>query len=86
MATLGVEASVASGAQSGADCSEPPPPLVGQAGQEFVQNTLSTHDPLEAIAEIQRRGGLPDPRCAPLLGLLDQLGVSRCVPVRVCVL
>uniref|UniRef100_A0A1D1ZVX3 Negative elongation factor B n=1 Tax=Auxenochlorella protothecoides TaxID=3075 RepID=A0A1D1ZVX3_AUXPR len=77
MATLGVEASVASGAQSGADCSEPPPPLVGQAGQEFVQNTLSTHDPLEAIAEIQRRGGLPDPRCAPLLGLLDQLGVSR---------
>lgn len=77
MATLGMEASVASGAQSGAEYSATDPPLVGQAGQEFVQNTLSTHDPLEAIAEIQRRGGLPDPRCGPLLGLLDQLGVSR---------
>lgn len=52
-------------------------PLVGQLGQEFVQTMLSTQEPLQAIAEIQNRCGLPDPRCGTLLGLLDQLGVSR---------
>ncbi|GAB4814531.1 hypothetical protein N2152v2_001577 [Parachlorella kessleri] len=63
-------------------------PLVGSAGQEYVQAsepcdrfgrcvTLSTNDPQSAIGDIQARGALQDPRCRPLLGLLDQLGMCR---------
>ena len=99
-------------------------PLVGNVGQEYVQTTLSTADPLTAIRDIQARtgggwvggwvggwagwvgvsggarpaaraprvhpphtlqhpahpqarGALQDPHCRPLLGLLDQLGLSR---------
>jgi hypothetical protein len=52
--------------------------LVGKPGQEYVQDTLSNLNPIAAIQEIQRRGAIQDPRCTPLLGLLDQLGLSRC--------
>ncbi|KAI3429855.1 hypothetical protein D9Q98_010166 [Chlorella vulgaris] len=51
--------------------------LVGNVGQEFVQNTLTTMDPLSAIQEIQVHGALQDPSCKPLIGLMDQLGLSR---------
>jgi hypothetical protein len=43
----------------------------------LFQVTLSTNDPQSAIADIQQRGALQDPRCRPLLGLLDQLGLPR---------
>ena len=46
------------------------------------QVTLSTNDPQSAIADIQARGALQDPRCRPLLGLLDQLGLCRLVSWR----
>lgn len=52
-------------------------PLIGNLGQEYVQTTLSTNDPVTAIADIQTRGAIKDPRCQPLIGLLDQLGLSR---------
>ena len=52
-------------------------PLIGSVGQEYVQNTLSTNDPVTAIGDIQTRIALPDPRCRPFLGMLDQLGLSR---------
>lgn len=53
------------------------PPLVGQVGQEFVQNTLSGRHPREAIEIIQSQATFRNPRCAPLLGFLDQLGLAR---------
>lgn len=31
-----------------------------------------------ALQDIQARGALQDPRCLPLIGLLDQLGLTRC--------
>jgi len=52
-------------------------PLIGAEGQGFVQTALSTADPARAIAEIQERGAMRDPRCKPLLDLLDQLGLAR---------
>ena len=51
--------------------------LLGDNGKEFVQSHLQEHSPIQAISEIQSRGALQDKRCRPLLGLLDQLGVSR---------
>lgn len=62
------------GADSGAPAA---PVLVGNVGQEYVQSTLTTMDPLSAIQDIQARGALQDPRCQPLVGLLDQLGLTR---------
>ena len=56
---------------------EVPPPLVGNVGQEFVQNTLSGNDPRKAVELIQQKGSFRDSRCQPLLGLLDQLGLER---------
>lgn len=61
----------------GADSGAQAPRLIGARGQEFVQSTLSTTDPVSAIQEIQTKGALQDPHCAPLLGLLDQLGLPR---------
>jgi len=57
-------------------------PLIGQVGQDFVQLCLSTQNPTSAVTEIQTKGALKDDdgdqhKCAPLLGLLDQLGLSR---------
>ena len=46
-------------------------------GQEYVHQKLSTKNPIEAITEINRYASLQDPRCKPLLGLLDQLGAPR---------
>ncbi|PSC68506.1 Negative elongation factor B [Micractinium conductrix] len=67
----------ASGMQ-GADSGAPAPPvLVGNVGQEYVQSTLTTMDPLSAIQDIQAQSSLQDPRCRPLIGLLDQLGITR---------
>jgi hypothetical protein len=51
--------------------------LVGNVGQDFVQATLTTMEPLSAIQEIQARGALQDPACVPLIGLMDQLGLAR---------
>lgn len=64
--------------QQGADSGAPAPPvLVGNVGQEYVQSTLTTMDPLSAIQDIQAQSALQDPRCRPLIGLLDQLGLTR---------
>ena len=52
-------------------------PLVGSAGQEFVQANLSTNAPAIAIADIQSRAALRDPRTRPLLEMLDQMGLPR---------
>jgi hypothetical protein len=53
-------------------------PLVAGLGQDYVKNTLSTSkNPQTAIREVQNRGALHNPRCKPLLGLLDQLGCTR---------
>ena len=52
---------------------------MGVVGQEYVRDCLVTKGP-GALKEIGARAGLRDPRCAPLLGLLDQLGFSRCSP------
>ncbi len=30
------------------------------------------------LQDIQSRGALQDPRCGPLIGLMDQLGLTRC--------
>ncbi|PRW60598.1 Negative elongation factor B [Chlorella sorokiniana] len=66
------------GSGGGGDSGAPPAPvLVGNVGQEYVQNTLTTMDPLSAIQDIQNRGALQDPRCGPLIGLMDQLGLTR---------
>ena len=56
---------------------------MGGVGQEYVQSVLSTTEPAAAVAAIQRRAGLPDPRTRPLLQLLDQLGRSRWAPAGV---
>lgn len=53
------------------------PLLVGVVGQEFVQNTLSKNNPRNAIEIIHDEAGFQDPRCEPLLRLLDQLGLER---------
>lgn len=53
------------------------PVLVGHVGQEFIQNKLTTGNPTEAVAVIQQKGTFNNPRCQPLLGLLDQLGLER---------
>lgn len=53
------------------------PVLVGHVGQEFVQNKLTSGNPKEAVTVIQQKGSFDNPRCQPLLGLLDQLGLER---------
>jgi hypothetical protein len=50
--------------------------LIGAAGVEYVANALATRGP-PAIAEIQERCGLRPPLCKPVIGMLDQLGISR---------
>ena len=57
-------------------------PLVGDAGQTFVTETLGSAKPQKAIQAIQQAASLQDPRTKPLLGLLDHLGVSRCCRIR----
>jgi hypothetical protein len=52
------------------------PALVGQVGQDFIQNTL-LGNPVESVAVIQQKCTFDNPRCQPLLGLLDQLGLER---------
>jgi len=57
----------------------PSGPLVGAVGQEYVAAVLSSTDPRTALREVASAAGLDDEggRCAPLLGLLDALGVAR---------
>jgi len=56
----------------------PAEPLVGAVGQEYVAAVLSSTDPRTALREVAAAGGLADEGgCAPVLGLLDALGVSR---------
>lgn len=55
----------------------PRDPLVGAVGQEYVAAVLSSTDPRSALREVADAGGLKAPGCAPVLGLLDALGVSR---------
>ena len=52
-------------------------PLVRAVGQEYVHQQLSAKKPTDAIKAIKQHASLPDPRCKPLLGLLDQLGAPR---------
>ena len=80
----GPRAGAASGG-GGAVAAHPPPHphpdqvLVGDVGQEYIQSTLTTMDPQSAIRDIQGRCALQDPRCPPLLELMDQLGMTRWV-------
>jgi hypothetical protein len=52
---------------------------VGAVGQEYVAAVLSSTDPRTALREVASAAGLDDEKekCAPLLGLLDALGVAR---------
>ncbi len=43
----------------------------------FVATTLGSEHPRVAVPKIQARAALGQPLCAPLLGMLDKLGVSR---------
>lgn len=52
------------------------PPLVGTVGQDFIQSMLAKN-PKDAIDAIQHKASFRNPRCQPLLGLLDQLGLER---------
>ena len=52
-------------------------PLIGATGKSFVQQLLANSKPAEALRDIQQRGGMANPRCKPLLGMLDYLHVSR---------
>ena len=52
-------------------------PLIGATGKSFVQQLLANSKPAEALKDIQQRGGMANPRCKPLLGMLDYLHVSR---------
>ena len=87
------EAAPAAAAAAGAAAPPPPPPpppppstvpipsgpLVGAVGQEYVAAVLSSTDPRTALREVAQAAGLDDSKekCAPLLGLLDALGVAR---------
>ena len=52
---------------------------MGELGQSTIQSVLShTEHPGNAIKEIQIKASLRNPRCRPLLSLLDELGVTRC--------
>lgn len=55
---------------------EPLEPLIGAAGNDYVMDLLSREHPQTAIQKIQKRASLHHPLCAPLLGLVDQLGVT----------
>eukprot|EP00891_Asterochloris_glomerata_P009209 jgi/Astpho2/9209/Aster-07167 len=55
----------------------PGEPLIGATGKSFVQQLLANSKPAEALRDIQQRGGMANPRCKPLLGMLDYLHVSR---------
>ena len=52
---------------------------MGGVGQEFVQSELTRPEqtPAQGLLQIRRKAGLRNPRCLPLLGLLDQLGTRR---------
>lgn len=39
--------------------------------------TVFAPQPPCSLQDIQSRGALQDPRCAPLIGLMDQLGLTR---------
>lgn len=52
-------------------------PLIGAAGVDFVSDTLSGEHPQGAIRKIQGRCSMQHPLVEPLLGLVDELGVSR---------
>ncbi len=53
-------------------------PLIGVEGTTFVSHTLVTQHPKTALATIQSVACLQQPLLtAPLLGLVDQLGLSR---------
>ena len=52
-------------------------PLIGATGKSFVQQLLANSKPAEALKDIQQRGGMANPHCKPLLGMLDYLHVSR---------
>lgn len=51
--------------------------LIGMDGRDFVSNKLAELAPNQAVREIQSRAGLQHPLCVPLLGLADQLSITR---------
>jgi hypothetical protein len=65
---------MATGAQATGEVSSP---LIGLEGSSYVSNQLASTAPQHAIRNIQRAAGLQQPLCAPLLGMVDQLGISR---------
>lgn len=62
---------------AGPTLAEPGAALLGVAGVEFVHHTLIEQGPARGIATIQAKAGLQHPLCPPLLGMADQLGISR---------
>jgi hypothetical protein len=60
-------------ADQGAEAAEA---LIGATGVEYLANALAKRGP-PAIAEIQERCGLRPPLCRPVIGMLDQIGISR---------
>uniref|UniRef100_A0A7S0RMM1 Uncharacterized protein n=1 Tax=Chlamydomonas leiostraca TaxID=1034604 RepID=A0A7S0RMM1_9CHLO len=51
--------------------------LIGMEGRDFVSNKLAELPPIQAVREIQSKAGLQHPLCIPLLGMADQLGITR---------
>lgn len=54
--------------------------LIAERGQEYLQELLSkTQTPHIDVPMFQRRAGLPEAECKPLLQLADKLKLRRCV-------
>lgn len=51
--------------------------LIGSMGVQFVSDTIANMAPQLAVRTIQSKAGLQHPLCAPLLGMADQLEITR---------
>jgi hypothetical protein len=52
-------------------------PLIGNVGSEYVLKAINQVGPKVAIEDLKSNHGLKGQLCAPLLVMLDQLGVAR---------
>lgn len=68
-------------AQAGADV------LIAERGQEYLQELLSkTQTPNVDVPMFQKRAGLPEAECKPLLQLADKLKLRRYGSVTRCIM
>lgn len=51
--------------------------LIGGAGKEFVEQTLSTEGPRKGLDKISKLCNLTHPVVPALMGMVDQLGITR---------